>query len=80
MDKLRKLTPLRPLGKLDEGTVSELEQLTTKRNLLLHDRALLIADQHKIDAKLVTQNENIADIVADMALIEADNLKRERSL
>ena len=60
--------------------ISKLEQLTNQRNLLLHDRALLIADRAKVDAKLVTQNEKIADIVAEIALIEADNLQGERSL
>ena len=60
--------------------ISKLEQLTNQRNLLLHDRALLIADRAKVDAKLVTQNEKIADIVAEIVLIEADNLKGERSL
>ena len=60
--------------------ISKLEQLTNQRNLLLHDRALFIADRAKVDAKLVTQNEKIADIVAEIALIEADNLQGERSL
>ena len=60
--------------------ISKLEQLTNQRNLLLHDRALFIADRAKVDAKLVTQNEKIADIVAEIVLIEADNLKGERSL
>ena len=60
--------------------ISKLEQLTNQRNLLLHDRALFIAERAAIEAELVTQNEKIADIVAEIALIEADNLKRERSL
>ena len=60
--------------------ISKLEQLTNQRNLLLHDRALLIADRAKVDTKLVTQNEKIADIVAEIVLIEADNLEGERSL
>ena len=60
--------------------ISKLEQLTNQRNLLLHDRALFIADRAKVDAKLVTQNEKIADIVAKIVLIEADNLQGERSL
>ena len=73
-------------GKLNMGNlnmvepISKLEQLTNQRNLLLHDRALFIAERAAIEAKLVTQNEKIANIVAEIALIEADNLKRERSL